>query len=105
MLVAQSQVDEYERERDTGRCLGSNGAQGSPSSSGCVGALIKQILDGNSRIETKVDGLGTRVTAVERKTNDISKRMDSTNELMQRLEAEMQDIRRRQDTLLSLAFF
>ena len=60
-------MDEFERERNTGRCLDSNGAQGSPSS-GCMEALIEQILDGNNRIETKVDGLGTRVTTVERKT-------------------------------------
>ena len=65
-------------------------------------ALTKQTLDGNNRIETKVDGLGTRVTAVERKTH-TSKRMDSTSERMQRLEAEMQDIRRRQDAPLSIA--
>ena len=50
--------------------LRTNGAQGS-SSSGSMEALIKQILVGNNRIETKVDGLGTRVTAVERKTYDI----------------------------------
>ena len=73
-------MDEYERERNTGKCLDSEGVQRCPSSSEGMEALIKQILDGNNRIETKVDGLGTRVTAVERKTNDLSKRMDSTSE-------------------------
>ena len=66
-------------------------------------ALIKQILDGNNPIEIKVDGLSTRVAAVERKTNDISERVDSTGDRLQRLEAEMVDMRRRQDTPVSLA--
>ena len=44
--------------------LDSDGAQGfPPSSSGSMEALMKQILDGNNRIEFKVDGPGTRVTA------------------------------------------
>ena len=41
MLVGQSQIDEYEREKNTRRCLDSNGAQGSLSS-GSTEALIKQ---------------------------------------------------------------
>ena len=93
-------MDVYERERYTRRCLDSTGFSFFLS---WVQALIKQILDGNNRTETKVDGLGTRVLAGERKTNGITKKMDSTSERMQRLEAEMQDALRRRDTLLSLA--
>ena len=76
-------VNEFERERKTRRCLDPGGAQESPpSSSEGLAVLIKQILDGNKRIETKVDVMGTRVTAVERKPNDISKRMHSTVDRM-----------------------
>ena len=98
MLVGQGNVDEFEREGSTRRSLDSGSAQGSLpySSSGGMGALILQKLDGNNRIETEVDGMGTRDTGVERKMIDISKRM-------WRLDAEMLDIRRRQDTPLSLA--
>ena len=45
-----------------------------------------------------------RVAAVEMKTNDMSKKMDSTVDRMDRLDAEMLDIRRRWDTLAVLSW-
>ena len=74
---------------------------GSPSSSGCMEAFIEQILDGNNRIQTKVDGMGTRVTAVERTTSDISKRAPGCSDLRQR----WWTCDAGQDTPLSLAAF
>ena len=61
-----------------------------------------QMLDGNNRIEIELDGMGSRVIAVGRKTNDISKRIDITVERMHRFDAK-KDIRHRPDTPLSLA--
>ena len=101
MLVEQSQMDEYARERNTRRCLDSGGAQG------LLLLLLEAWKLSSNRSWTGATESRPRlmawVTAVDRKTNDISKRMDSTNERMLRLEAEMQDMRRRQDAPLSLA--
>ena len=62
-----------------------------------------QMLDGNNRIEIELDGMGSRVLAVGRKTNDTSKRIDSTVERMHRFDAKKLDIRRRPDAPLSFA--